>query len=260
MAKFLDVFLSAVAIFFLAFAWIYHYLKNTTASLLGAVVFALCGGWLVFGILTSKQRKTHQKRAKKQQLTALFDYLCYHNDLCQVMLQMAKYYRFQAQKICDDHIVATKENNIVQLGFCFENTSLTNGEARKQIVQAKNNHAQKLILFCNGATAQVKTTAQEHFNVQFVDINNLFALLEQCNQLPTLANAKSKKSSYFLQYALCKKRFRAYFAGGFFLLLTSALTFFPLYSIVWATALFGVAFYSLLNKKYNTQPTAVTLD
>jgi hypothetical protein len=38
------------------------------------------------------------------------------------------------------------------------------------------------------------------------------------------------------------------------------LTFFPLYSIVWGTALVGLALYSLLNKKYNVTQSVATLE
>ena len=147
-------------------------------------------------------------------------------------------------------------NNGVQIEACFVSVA----DIRRVVRRAKSLQADKLIVFCLAVKPTENQLANGEIPTKFVDVATLYTLFEQADKLPPVDKPVVKKSAYFAQFAFSKRRFGGYFASGMFLLVTSTLTFFPLYSIVWGTALLGLALYSLLNKKYNVVQTVATLD
>ena len=260
MARFLDVFLSSIAIFFVTFCWVYYILRDATTALILALFVALCASYIVYRIVCTTHKKQQLTKSKKSHLASFTNYLCFCENVGDVFAQLLKYYTFDVQNAQNDGIVATKNGQKNYVALLFDNDVVTTSELRKAVKTAKQHQANKLIVFCIGYKPTDAQMANSQLPTKFVDKQSAFVLFEQADMLPPPTDTTVKKSAYFAQYAFCKKRFGGYFASGMFLLITSALTFFQLYSIVWGTALVAVALYSLLNKKYNVTQNVATLE
>ncbi len=258
MAIFLDVFLSAIALFFVAFAWVYYCLREVFVAFVLATVLSACGGYLIFRLVNYRSNRALLKKQKKAKVKAFAKYLCYCTNLENLFEGMLKYYTFYPLYKRKDCLVCAKNNQRVFVALCFVEDSLSKNTLRNILIQANRRQCQRAIIFCNGVSAQLKDDVLHQIPFQFVDIANTFALFEQAEKLPPLPKVKSK-SAYTLQYAFNKKRFGWYLGGAIYMVITSVLTFFSLYSLVWATVMLFLALYSLLNKRYNAMPTAVTL-
>ena len=260
MAKFFDVFLSSIAIFFVAFCWGYYVLREPKLALWVALTIGLCASYIVYRIVDKNQSKALASKARKNQMESFKDYLSFCENAVEVFANLLKYYNFGINKLGDDHIVATKNAQTSYVALMFDNDVATIADVKKAVRGAKRNNTNKLIVFCIGVKGTEVQLASTQLPTKFVDAQGLFALFEQADKLPPLTKPTVKKSAYFCQFAFSKKRFGGYFASGIFLLITSALTFFPLYTIVWGTVLLGLALYSLLNKRYNTKASVATLE
>ncbi len=260
MAKFLDVLLSAIAIFFVTFCWGYYVLRDAKTALLVSTIVALCASYIVWRIVESRSEKVANNKRKKAQLQSFAHYFGFCENAVEVFCDLLKYYRFDVVERQNDGIVAVKNAQRCYVALLFDNDIVTLQEVRRVVKGAKRAKADRLIAFCIAVKNTEIQLAKGQLPSQFVSVEDAYALFEQADKLPPLNKPTVKKSAYFCQFAFSKKRFGGYFASGIFLLVTSALTFFPLYSIVWGTALLGVALYSLLNKKYNVAKTVVTLE
>ncbi len=260
MAKFLDVFLSSIGIFFVTFCWSYYVLRDVKSALWCAFIVGVCASYIVYKIATKSFDKASAKQNSKKKLASFGAYLCFCEDIGNVCAELLKYYSFDIKKVQNDGIVATKSAIRYHVALLFDNDCVTIAEVRRVVRRAKSLQANKLIVFCIGAKPTESQLANSEIPTKFVDVATLYTLFEQADKLPALDKTIVKKSAYFAQFAFSKRRFGGYFASGMFLLVTGALTFFPLYSIVWGTALLGVALYSLLNKKYNVVQSVATLE
>lgn len=260
MAKFLDVFLSSIGIFFVTFCWSYYVLRDTKASLWCALIVGVCASYIVYRIVCKSFDKATQSKNQKAKISALTNYLCFCENIVAVICDLLKYYSFSIENRQNDGIVATKGEIRYYVVLLFDNDFVSTADVRRVVRRAKSARADKLIVFCIGVKPTDCQLANSQMPAKFVDTQNAYNLFEQADKLPTLDKPAFKKSAYFAQFAFNKKRFGGYFASGMFLLVTSALTFFPLYSIVWGTALLFLALYSLLNKKYNVVQKVATLE
>lgn len=260
MAKFLDVFLIAISIFFVAFCWIYYVMRDGKIALLLALIVGLCASYIVYRIVNNRHKKAQLSRSKKAQLQSFANYLCFCENIQSLVADLLKYYNFDTTYVKIDDIVATKNGIKYCVTWLLDDDCVSVWDVRKVVKMAKHQGAERLIVFCVGVKGAEITLANSQLQTKFVDVQSAYALFEQADKLPQLATSKVKKSAYFCQFAFSKKRFGAYVTSGIFLLITSALTFFPLYAIVWGTALIVTGIYSLFNKKYNLAESVVTLD
>lgn len=260
MAKFFDVFLSSIAIFFVSFCWGYYVLRDYKLALGVAIVIGLCSSYIVYRIVNKGQSKAVATKQKKAMLASFCNYLSFCENASDVFADLLKYYTFVIEKVGDECLVAVKNGQKSYVALMFDSDCVTVQEVRKAVKMAKANKVDKLVVFCLGAKATEIQLANGQLPTKFVDAKSCLTLFEQADKLPPLTKPAAKKSAYFCQFAFSKKRFGGYFASGMFLIVTSMLTFFPLYSIVWGTALLGVALYSLLNKRYNVVEKVATLE
>lgn len=260
MAIFLDVFLITISIFFVAFCWIYYVMREGKTALFLALIVGLCASYVVYRIVNNSYKKAQLSRSKKARLQSFANYLCFCENIQNVVADLLKYYSFDITSLQNDGICATKKGKKCFVTWLLDDDCVSVCNVRKVVKMAKRQGAERLIVFCVGVKGTEITLANSQLETRFVDVQSAYALFEQANKLPQLATSKFKKSAYFCQFAFSKKRFGAYVTSGIFLLITSALTFFPLYAIVWGTALIGIGIYSLFNKKYNVADTIVTLE
>ena len=260
MAKFLDVFLSSIGIFFVTFCWSYYVLRDVKCALFCASIVGVCASYIVYKIVCKSSQRTSTTKNNKKKIASFTNYLCFCENVANVCAELLKYYTFDVKKVQNDGIVATKSGVSYYVALLFDNDFVSIADVRRCVRRAKNTKADKLMVFCIGVKPTESQLANGELPTKFVDVATLYKLFEQADKLPTLDKPVVKKSAYFAQFAFSKRRFGGYFASGMLLLVTSAMTFFPLYSIVWGTALLGLALYCLLNKKYNVVESVVSLE
>ncbi len=172
---------------------------------------------------------------------------------------MLRYYNFTTEVLDFDNIIITKDKKTF-VALCFESDTVKLPQIRKAVVSAKRQNCQQLFVFGNKFDSGLLTLANSQFPTKFVDIENALQLFEHSQTLPNIPESKKIKQQFLPKIAFNKKRFGWYFSGAIFMLFTSFFSFFKLYSLIWATVLFGLSLYSLFNKKYNKQPTNVSLE
>lgn len=259
MARILNTILCTAMAFFLTFAWAVYVLKDSLYATVAAVTVAVCVCLLVYNVLCKWDKHKDKKKNKKRQLADLFAFLQFNDDNATLFSSLLTFYGMTTEKIDYDSLFATgKEKHFVAL--CFQRENLSADQLQQAVVQAKRNNCKHLILFCNRWERTSQTVAENFIDVKFFDINSTFTLFAQAEKLPSLPHVKGVAVMYLPQIAFSKKRFVWYFFGALFTLLLSAISFFKLYLLLWATALFALAMYSLLNKRYNKLPTEIKLE
>ena len=260
MAKILNSILCAFAVFFLCFLWIYYALKDDIVALALSGIVALCSWYLIWRSLTRIDLGKRMKLAQKSAVSSFVNFLRFGADNATLFEGMLRYYRFETERVGYDSLIATKNGQKSYIAICFAHDKLNQDELRDAVVAAKRAACHRLYIFTVKADAASVATASGQATVT-IDAHNTYALFEQCNKLPALSTQKSpKKASFAASFAFNKRRFGWYLTSSIFMLLISVISYFPWYTLGWATAFLTLAVYSLVNKRFNTAPTRVTLD
>ena len=261
MAKILNCILCTIAIFLLSLTWVYYCLRDSTLALWLALVVALAACYIIWRAQSRWEKGKKIKLAKKKQIAALTEYLRFGENNAELFADMLRYYRFEVKKANDDDLVVMKNGITSYVATRFVQDSLSKEEIAKAVIAAKRAKCSKLYVFANKADKSLVDAANARIHTVTVDVANTYALLEQCDKLPALKEIKpSKKPLIIAKYALNRRRFGWYFTSSLFLIALSVISFIPWYMLTWATINFGLALYSLLNRRFNVPPTNVTLD
>lgn len=260
MAKILNSTLSAAAIFFLVYAWALACLKNSKTAFIAAASVAAASGVIIARIQSARNNIRQRKKTKKKLLASFVEFVRFNADNAQLFGEMLGYYRFDVVERDGDIIVATKNGAKCLVAVLFGEDNLSLASARNAVIAAKHRKCDKLYIFtvgcdkilCDKLNAQLPTTV--------ADAANAYALFEQCGKLPDAGKCKRTRQLPMAKRALCRKRFGWYFGSAIFLSATSVIAYFPWYTLCWATVMLALALYSLLNRRYNTPPTCVTLE
>ena len=260
MNKILNCLLSTLFIFLLTFVWIVYCLRDRTLALALSAVVSIASCYLIYKSLTKFEKGKKLKKSKKGNVEKLCEYLRFNENNAELFADMMRYYRFDVKVADHDNLIVTKNNvtSYVALRFCLD--SMNKETLSKAVVSAKRAKCDKLYLFTNKIDSVLTKLAQNYLHTVTVDIANVYALLENCDKLPTLPQSAQKKRSFIASYAFNRRRFGWYFASSLFMLFVSVIAYFPWYTLSWATINFALAMYSLLNTRYNTPPTNITLD
>ena len=261
MAKILNSFLCAFAVYFLSFAWIYYSLKDDILALALSAIVALCSWYLIWkaqsGIDSGKKIKLAQKNA----VSSFVNFLRFGLDNAELFEDMLHYYRFEVEKINYDSLIATKNGQKSYVAINFQHDSLSKDALREAVVSAKRAACQRLYIFTVKADATSVATANGQIRTVIIDAQNTYALFEQCDKLPAIPPQKApKKAAFVASFAFNKRRFGWYFGSSLFMLLISLISYFPWYTLAWATVFLVLSVYCLVNKRFNAQPTRVSLD
>jgi hypothetical protein len=117
---------------------------------------------------------------------------------------------------------------------------------------AKDNGCEKVYFFCADVTKNAKGVAlASDIHIEIVNAASIYDLLNKYAVEVPLPEKKIKKNRIVLSYALNKKRFAYYFGSALFLTAISFVSYFPVYTLVWATILLVVAVYCLVNRRFN---------
>ena len=261
MAKILNSFLCAFGIFFISFAWVYFSLKDDVLALALAAIVALCSAYLIWKALERIDTGKRVKSAKKKAVASFVNFLRFGVDNAATFENMLRYYRFEIIEKKYDSLIVTKSGQRSYVAINFLHDSMTRDELREAVVSAKRADCPNLYVFTTKADATSVASANAHLNAIFVDADNTYALFEQCDKLPNIPKQSApKKVTFLAQYAFNRRRFGWYFTSSLFMLLISAISYFPWYTLAWSTIFFALAVYSLVNKRYNYAKTGVSLD
>ena len=260
MSKILNCLLCTAIIFLLSFLWIVYCLRDTTLAFALATIIALSSCYLIWQALSKIEKGRNTKQNKKKAVESLSEYLRFNIDNGALFADMLRYYRYEVSIIDYDNLIATKNGATCFVALRFSQDSLSKDELCKSVVSAKRAKCDKLYIFANKVGGELSKLAQKYLSTVSVDIDNAYTLLETSNKLPNLPKSAQKKPSFIASYAFNRRRFGWYLASSIFMLAVSIIAYFPWYTLGWATISFALAMYSLLNTRYNTPPTTVTLD
>ena len=261
MAKILNSFLCAFAVFFLCFAWIYYSLKDDILALTLSGIVALSTLYLIWKAQERFDAGKKMKLAHKTAVASLLNFLRFGADNAALFKEMLNYYRFDARKEGYDSLIVTKNGQKSYVSINFQHDSLSKDELRDAVISAKRAKCRRLYIFTVKADTTSVATANGQVHTVVIDAQNTYALFEQCEKLPDIPPQKTpKKAAFVARYAFNRKRFGWYFVSSLFMLLISFISYFPWYTLGWATVFFALALYSLVNKRFNVAPTRISLD
>ena len=261
MAKILNSILCAFAVFFVCFAWIYYSLKDDVLALILSLVVAACSWYLIWKGQATIDSGKKIKLARKNALASFVNFLRFGADNAALFENVLRYYRFEVERQDYDSLIVTKNGQKSYVSICFSQESLSKDELRSAVISCKRAGCHRLYIFTNKADSSAVATANAQVPTSIIDAQNTYTLFEQCEKLPDLPMQKPpKKVTFVAQYAFNKRRFGWYFASSLFMLLISIISYFPWYTLAWATVFLALSVYSLVNRRFNVAPTRVSLD
>lgn len=261
MAKILNTFLCAFAVFFLCFAWIYYSLKDDVLAVALSLIVAISTLSLLWIATSRFDAGKKIKLAQKNAVSSLVNYLRFGLDNATLFCDLMQYYRFSTTKVDCDALIATKNGQSSYVAICFAHDKLSSDELRNAVISAKRAACNRLYVFTTKVDSSLIAVANSHVTTTVIDAQNTYTLFEQSSKLPSIPQQKApKKASFVANYAFNRKRFGWYFASSLFMLLISFIAYFPWYTLAWSTVFFALAVYSLVNRRFNVPPTRVTLD
>ena len=226
-----------------------------------SAIVALCSSYLIWKALSSIDAGKKIKRAQKNAVASLVNFFRFGADNAVIFEEMLRYYRFEVERQGYDSLIVAKNGQKSYVAINFSHDNLTRDELRDAIISAKRADCKRLYIFTTKADSSSVSTANGQIHTVIIDAQNTYALFEQCDKLPTIPKQlPPKKATFVARYAFNKRRFGWYFASSLFMLLISLISYFPWYTLVWATVFFAIAVYSLVNKRFNVAPTRVSLD
>lgn len=260
MAKILNTLFSTIGIFFLCFLWIVYCTKNSMLAFALSSIVALSAAYLIFNGQKAFDNRKKIKNSEKKKIFSLGETLRFGEDNASLIADMLRYYRFEAEKIDFDNLIAIKkERTFVAIRMTAD--SITRESLATAVATAKRNDCRKLFLFAHKADKSLIASASQAIPITFIDVANLYVLLEQSGKLPDLTFKKTYNGVHFVaKYALCRKRFFWYLATSLFMSALTIVSYIKWYTLIWATITFAIAIYCLVNRRYNVQPTAVSLE
>ena len=261
MAKILNTVLSAVAVFMLTFLWIVYCTKDGTTSFCLAAIAAIAAGYLIYRAQNASDKRKSRKNAQSKKAAALGEYLRYGDNNIALISDMMRYYRFDVISAGTDDLVAEKNGKKCYVALRYAADAVNKEELARCVVAARRAHCCKLYLFAHRAEQSLLKQASAYIETDLVDDANLTELLLQSDKMPQLPSRKTPSETRFApKVAFNRKRFGWYFASSLFTAALSVVSYIKWYTLSWATICLILAIYSLVNRRYNVQPTSVTLN
>lgn len=244
MAKFFNTVLLTFLSFTATLCWVYY---CTKLSALSVTISSLVAVATMIAVIAHKPNKKPSKNTDKFRWQMILD------DSSSAVVNFLNYNNYTDANIEGNKIFVRKNN----LRYCFfSHFSVADTTADDIVAAYKQAHkkADKLVVLVSTANQSAYKTAKaisQLLPTTIVDCNQLYMLFEQSRCLPVGNIPNPPKARPTLTYAFNKKRFLPYATASLFIFATGWLTFFPLYSFVWASVLAILALYSLFNKQFN---------
>lgn len=239
-----------ISTFCLTFAWARYYIYNNLICLFLSISTTILCFLGIKTLFFSKKEQKLLKKQQKKQIDALADHLCFlpYKQVTELFLQLPQIK--QSQPKVSKNVITIKENDVTKkLIFVFENAPLTRQNFCNII---KNNPADVIEIFATDFEKTLSQLAQKApCKTKFFDKTAVYLMLKQANLLPPLTQKPNLLKSNFWYVVFDKSRAKYYLWSSLFLVLTSFLTFLPLYYLISGTILFFIAVYAKFNKKFN---------
>ena len=267
MKKILNCVICAFLSAFLTYAWARFLLKNNLFAAVCACVTGLCTAYVSAYFCDKTTQKENKKKLKDKTIDGLKETLSFGADNSVLLAELLRYFEYKPLSDVrnNDDFFATlnQEKILVCNDFSFD--KLPANVVRTKVVKAKLDDAKQVFIFCNAADSQAvycATSAANHgVTVKLFDLPSLANLLIRADKMPQNITScdKPKKINIVARYALCRKRAVHYLSAALFFAAISFVSYIKLYNLIWATALFALGMYSLLNKRYNPKTETTTL-
>ena len=238
------------ATFCISFAWARYYIHNNLICLF----LSICAVILCFlGIKTlffDKKNKKIVKKQEKNEIESLANYLSFlpEKQLVNLFLKLPQIAN-KEPKTNKNVITFCENEQTKKLILVFENAPLCKKDFCKII---KQNNANQITIFATDFEKDLAKIAKNSpCKTKFMDKTQTFFMLKNANLLPDLPKETNKITSNFWYIVFDKSRSKYYLWSSIFLILTSFLTFFPMYYVISGTILFFVAIYAKFNDKFN---------
>ena len=257
MAKFLNVFLSGILAALAVFCWTYYATKLGATALISAALAFIAVSAVAKTAndvhFTSNKKIARQRKNAAETMADFFAF-----DGCERTLREAFEYLGYDVETKKNKLTVKNDVKEFDVALKFKFTPLNADDVLQVVQENRIDHQAKTYLFCKryGADAQ-RCASIAPQKVILLDCTAIYDWLERLNKLPQISQTKKVKQHPMLSYALNKRRFGYYFGSALFLFATSFISYFPIYSLVWATLLTAIAFYSKFNTRFNVLTTDV---
>lgn len=247
MKGFFNKLFSSLTVFVVIFAWMLYTTKSKfIASVLSATA-SISACLLMFTLGKKSDEKRRKTKEKKSLVRDFESYVTYCPDSLELFADMLAFSGFAVKKLTDKFAEAQKngKKSLVAVSYTVEKPSAN--DLCQIAVASKKYGYDNVMLFCNheitlpNCPVEIKTYLPESTVAQFC----------ASAKLPPLVRSHKIKKRILPSYALNKKRFGWYVTGSLFLALSSFVSFYPVYTLTWASIMLILAFYSLTNRKYN---------
>lgn len=258
MSKIINTILTSVIAALLCFCWVRYATKNTVAAIVCSALVGAISAYVCCRLFANRQEKNNKRAANKQQIRALCDKMRYEANNADLLEPMLTYFGYQTIEKRYDEIVCRKQGKKYLVVAEFAAPKLTEETLAKHIVAAKRQNVDKLLVFCADIHPSA-TEACKNFDVRVVRAEELFRLFVTADKLPELPQKTRSDGGLVARFALCRARFGWYLFGALWTAAMSLVSYFKVYSLVWATILFGLALYSMFNRRYNFSSKQIDL-
>ncbi|MCM1043744.1 MAG: hypothetical protein NC350_06060 [Corallococcus sp.] len=248
MAKYLNAFFITLTAFFPAFCWTYYATKVPLASLLAgalcsAAALALCALYIKNPPAKSKSlKKEAEKLAMHFALTGEDETVCAH----------LKYLGYAVEKESRHCYLAEKDGTKYYVGCRFTVEPISADDVISCAQSAKDCSADGAVLLCASCKQECLAYAKlTETKVTVCQASDVYQWLDKYGKLPDVHQVPPPKLRPAAKFAFNAKRFPYYFSSAVFLFVISLISYFPLYTLLWATALSFLALYCKVNKRFN---------
>jgi len=252
MAKFLNNFFICLACFFLCFCWLTFYKQELWIRYVLSVLFAI----ILFCILYTLSKKSNALPTKKKGRLNEYKYaLAFLNDY-DIFVNIFKSHGYLC-KALNKGVWCVEKKEKTLLVFLFRLNNVVAQDLINAYKQANEVGANKIIIF--GITLDPTLWRwQSNLDVKVTLLNCEGVLDFLKRNGKRIAPYQLKRKNRFFDknlfyYAFNKSRSKHYFTICIILLVSSFISFFPIYDIVVASICFGLGIYSIFNKRFNPQ-------
>lgn len=251
MAKTLNNILISILLSSLLWCWTRYLTSSNIVAFCVAILSILL--YILIARLGNR-RHNDNKKVSKDTALSLAVALALSPQQLDIVANMYHYYGYKVTKKDVNCILVDKDNYQKIVMCCIDLSPLQ----PHQLIAAAKLAQQHGIVAIDVVHSEVSTNALatlqllKQYNIRLVDCAALYTMLSDSNLLPKLQKLSVSKPTVVASYALNRHRTKYYCGSAIFLVLISAISYFPLYTLIWATILTAIALYSYFNKRYNT--------
>lgn len=253
MAKLLNTVILTFLSFMATLCWVYYLTHLSQLSLTVSLLMAVAV--LCAVLIYNKREKKPRKNIEAFRWQMILD------SRYKSVYDMLIYNGYNCMQPEENKIFASKNDVRYCFYMKFQLADLTADDVVTVFRQIRG-HADKLVIMTNNAHQSAYGTAKTLSSLMpttVTDCEQLHVLMQQSRCIPSEQLPKPPKKRPALNYAFNRKRFGAYASASVFIFATGWLTFFPIYSMIWASVLAVFALFSLFNKQFN-RPSPSPLD